>query len=96
MQTGFSAYIEPDLEAIADYIANDNPTRALTFIQEIRKKVQVIAHNPYLYQLRPEIAPNARLAVVGRYILLFQIKNETVRFERILYGGIDLVELLQE
>ena len=32
-------YIEGDLDNIADYIAQDNPRRAVTFIQDIRTKI---------------------------------------------------------
>lgn len=38
MRVELSSFIETDLEVIADYIAQDNPVRALTFIQEIRAK----------------------------------------------------------
>jgi plasmid stabilization system protein ParE len=31
-----SAEAERDLEDIADYIAKDNPVRAMTFVQELR------------------------------------------------------------
>jgi plasmid stabilization system protein ParE len=34
--TTLSSFSESDLEAIADYIAQDNPARAVSFIEEIR------------------------------------------------------------
>ena len=37
MQCIFSAKAESDLEEIADYIARDNPGRALSYIGEIRE-----------------------------------------------------------
>ena len=94
MQVELSRVIEADLEAIADYIAQDNPTRAVSFIQEIRARFRVIGQNPLNYQLRPEIGEDARMALVGRYIILFHIRNETVRIERVIYGGRDLPALL--
>jgi toxin ParE1/3/4 len=39
MRIELSRFIEPDLEAIADYIAQDNPERALSFLAEIRAKL---------------------------------------------------------
>jgi toxin ParE1/3/4 len=65
----FSIFIESDLEAIADYIAQDNPMRAVSFIREIREELHLVGQNPLLYQLRPEIGEVARLAVVGRYVI---------------------------
>ena len=37
---------EEDLESIADYIAEDNPSRAVTFVQELREKCQLLAEMP--------------------------------------------------
>lgn len=42
MQLKFSRFIEGDLDDIADFIAQDNPRRALTFIKEIRLKFSEI------------------------------------------------------
>jgi toxin ParE1/3/4 len=93
MRLEFSRWVEGDLEAIADYIAQDNPARAVTFIGEIREKILRIGRQPLLYQLRPEIGEEARLSVVGRYVILFRIVEEVVRIERVVYGGRDLPEL---
>lgn len=39
MRLEFSRFIETDLEAIADFIAADNPSRAVTFIRQIRDAI---------------------------------------------------------
>jgi toxin ParE1/3/4 len=91
----FSRWVESDLDVIADFIAQDIPQRALTFIREIRQKIHRIADQPLLYQLRPEIGESARHAVVGRYVILFRVLNDVVRIERVVYGGRDLPSLLQ-
>jgi toxin ParE1/3/4 len=46
------------------------------------------------YQVRVEIAGDARLAVVGRYVVLFRIIERWVRIERVVFGGRDLPGLL--
>ena len=94
MRVEFSPWVEGDLEAIADYIAQDNPARAVSFIREIRAKVRAVGRRPRLYRLRPEIGEGARIAVVGHYILLFKIVGEIVRIERVVFGGRNLPELL--
>jgi len=71
MQLEFSRFVESDLDAIADYIAQDNPHRAITFIQEIRARFHAIRHRPLLYQLRPDIGKEARMATLGNYAILF-------------------------
>jgi len=39
-----------DLEEIGDYIAIDNPLRALSFIREIKQHCRAIARLPPLFQ----------------------------------------------
>jgi plasmid stabilization system protein ParE len=95
MLVELSSFIESDLEAIADYIAQDNPMRAVSFIREIREELRLVGQNPLLYQLRPEIGEDARLAVVGRYVILFHVVGEVVRIERVIFGGRDLPTLFQ-
>ena len=40
------------------------------------------------------MADDARLAVVGRYVILFRIIERCVRIERVVFGGRDLPALL--
>jgi len=96
MRMEFSPYVEGDLDAIGAYIALDSPRHALAFLKKIRAELRVIAKNPLLYRLRPEIGEHARLAVVGQYVVLFRVMEKIVRVERVVYGGRDLVELLKE
>ncbi len=62
MRVELSRFVEDDLEEIADWIAEDNPGRAVMFIQEIRPAFRRIGEDPQLYQLRPEIGEDCRLA----------------------------------
>lgn len=55
MRLAFTPLAEQDLEAIADYIAADNPVRALSFVRELRAQCQRITLNPPGYRLRPEL-----------------------------------------
>jgi toxin ParE1/3/4 len=96
MRVELSSFVEGDLDTIADYIAQDNPTRAVSFLQEIRAQMLAVGQNPLLYQLRPEIGEGARMAIVGRYVILFRTMGEAVRIERVVYGGRDLLALFQQ
>lgn len=95
MRVEFSRFVEGDLDAIAGYMAQDNPTRGVSFIHEIGAHIHKIGRSPLLYQLRGEIGEGARMAVVGRYVVLFQIIGEAVRIERVVYGSRDLLSLLK-
>ncbi len=95
MQLELSRYIEGDLDDIADYIAQDNPIRAVTFIQDIRTKFFDIQRSPQIYQLRPDIGEEARMATYGNYAILFRIMGEIVRIERVIYGSRDLSSIFE-
>jgi plasmid stabilization system protein ParE len=55
-----------------------------------------IARNPKIYRLRPEIGADARLATVGNYVILFRIRQNTVRIERVVHGSRDLLMMLDQ
>jgi toxin ParE1/3/4 len=85
-----------DLEEIADYIARDNPIRAATFVAELEAKCRAVAAAPKLYPLRTDLAPNLRMAVHRRYLVLYrEIPDEdAVRIERVLHGVRNLPRLI--
>jgi toxin ParE1/3/4 len=90
MRLRLSALVPGDLEEIADYIARDNPRMAVQLLRRLHGRMREIAKRPRLYRLRPELGKEARLAVEGDYVILFRIRAETVRIERVLHGGRDL------
>lgn len=61
MRLAITPLAEQDLESIADYIAQDNPARAVTFIHELRGQCQRLVLNPSGYRLRPELGDDIRL-----------------------------------
>jgi len=87
--------IERDLLLIADYMADENPQRAIKFIRAIKEEFLRIGRNPQIYQLRPEIGDGLRMAVFGRYVILFRIVAEDTWIERVVFGGRDLPPLFQ-
>jgi plasmid stabilization system protein ParE len=94
MRVELSEYVEGDIQQIADYIAQDSHERALHLLEEIYDMIRRIGRNPLYYPVRVEIARDARLAVVGRYVVLFRIIERCVRIERVVFGGRDLPALL--
>ena len=90
MRSELSPLIKKDLDEIADWIAQDNPRRAVKIVRELRAEFNRIAQNPMLYQLRPDIGEDVRLASLGHHVILFWIDGDVVRFERVVYGGRDL------
>jgi toxin ParE1/3/4 len=69
MQCVFSTFAELDLEEIADYIARDNPRRALSLIGEIHERYRNIVTFPEAAPLRVEFGAGIRVVPFGRYLI---------------------------
>jgi toxin ParE1/3/4 len=95
MLVELSDHVEEDLEEIADYIALDNPQRALTFVTELRQAVFRLGSSAMSYRLRPDLGKDRRVSVFGRYVIVFRVWNDVVFVERIAHGARDLTALLR-
>ena len=89
-----AAYLTPqaeiDLEEIGDYIALDNPKRALSFIQEIRQHCERIADRPTGYVARPDLGEAIRICVHGNYLIVFEPYDGGALILRVLHGARNL------
>lgn len=94
MQLLFTPLAERDLEAIADYIANDNPLRAITFIRELRAQCQRIVRSPLGYRLRSDLGDDLRSCAHGNYVIFFNAADDSVTILRILHGARDILSTL--
>jgi plasmid stabilization system protein ParE len=96
MRLRLSPSVPGDLEEIADFIAQDSPRHAVKMLRLLRARMKEIAKQPEIYCLRPELGPEARLATVGNYVILFRIRQNAVRIERVVHGSRDLLPILEE
>jgi toxin ParE1/3/4 len=85
MRLRLSPLVPGDLEEIAEYIAQDSPRHAARLLRLLRAKMKDIAKQPEIYRLRPELGAEARLAPVGPYVILFRIRQNAVRIERVVH-----------
>lgn len=96
MKVALSPAAESDLEEIGDYIARDNPHRAISFIREIRERCLAIAAAPNAAPLREKILSGVRMAPHGDYLIFYRTLNGEIRIERILHGARDIQHLIDE
>lgn len=83
-----SAEAEYDLEVIGDYIARDNPARALSFLQELRSKCLGLADMPERFPLVPRYeATGVRRRGHGDYLIFYRVEAEKVIILHILHGA---------
>lgn len=90
MQLEFRPQAERDLESIGDYIAQDNPRRALTFLRELRVQCHKILLAPQGCRLRPELGEGIRSCAHGNYVIFFTESDRSVTVIRVLHGAMDI------
>jgi toxin ParE1/3/4 len=86
----FSPEADTDLEQIADYIAADNPVRAVTFVEELKRKALNTRFAPQAYPRRDDLPGELRMAVHRPYNILFRVSKERIEIARIVHGARDL------
>ncbi len=84
----FSEEAENDLEQIADYIASDNPRRALTFIRDLRSKCEDLIDSPNGFPLVPRYEHHGvRRRVHGNYLIFYRVEKAKVIIIHVLHGA---------
>ncbi|MXN79126.1 type II toxin-antitoxin system RelE/ParE family toxin [Burkholderia sp. 4701] len=69
-----SAVAIAELESIADYIALDNPRRAVTFVRELRDRCLSLADMPFAFPLVPRFERyGVRHRVHGNYQIFYRV-----------------------
>ena len=88
-RVSFTHLAEADLEDIGDYIAHDNPRRALSYLVELRDQCSRLALAPLVYRARPELGNGLRSCAHGQHVIFFQPLGANVLIVRILHGAQD-------
>jgi toxin ParE1/3/4 len=78
---------QADLLEIWLYIARDSAREADRLLDRIEAQCRLLAHNPRLGKARPEIAPDARAWIVGRYLVLYREQDEGIEVVRVVHGA---------
>ncbi|MBO9517053.1 MAG: type II toxin-antitoxin system RelE/ParE family toxin [Porphyrobacter sp.] len=82
------------MDAVADFIRRDNPARAESFVEEISRKIEMIAERPLSFPARPDLGPEIRSGLHGSYLIIFQFQDDLVSIVRVLHGARDVESLL--
>lgn len=96
MKVVFTDPAEDDLEAIGDWIAQDNPLRAFTFVQELRGACLEIGPRamayPYVEHRRGD---GIRRKIYRNYLIFYRVMSGIVEIVHVLHGARDYVPLLR-
>ncbi len=95
MKVVWAEAAENDLLEIGAYIKEANPSRAVSFIDEIIQAGEGIADMPRAFALVPRLeGKGIRKLAVGRYLILYRIEAEGVRILHVAHGARDYIRSL--
>jgi toxin ParE1/3/4 len=91
----FSRNAERDLEAIGDWIAQDNPTRAVSFVAELVKSCKSIGKTPRGFPLVDRSRDlRLRRRVYGDYLIFYDVGTTSVEILHVLHGARDYAQII--
>jgi toxin ParE1/3/4 len=91
----FSPRAERDLEDIADYIAQDNSPRALSFVRELRGRCDKLGISPHAPRQFRQPGADAHILPYGNYVILYRNLATEVAIARIIHGARDIMALIE-
>jgi plasmid stabilization system protein ParE len=89
-----TAEAEVDLEAIADFIAADNPLRAVSFVQELVDNCHALADRPRRHAVAADHGRGLRRFPYRGYSIYYQVGKDDVTVVHILNDAMDHQKIL--
>lgn len=84
-----------DLEGISNYIAEDNPRRAATFVSELIDRCKELGEMPRAFALIPRYQESGvRRRPFGRYLIFYRVGETQIDILHILNGAQDYEAIL--
>jgi toxin ParE1/3/4 len=96
MRVRLTPLAEADIEGIGDRIAERNPARAVSYVRELRERCRSIGEFPHAGPPRPQWGEGIRIAVHGKYVIVYRVRDEAVQILRVVHGARDLDALFGE
>ena len=95
MKVVITAAAKADLLAIRRYIETDNPSRALSFVEELLDRCLALADTPRSYPLVPRYERyGIRRCVQGDDLIFYRLQPEQIEVIHVLQGARDIEALL--
>ena len=78
---------EADIEAIALYIADDNPPAAGRWLDEIYVRCKRPGEMPGMGVARSDVRPDLRTSPAGNYLILYREIDNGAEIVRVVHGA---------
>jgi plasmid stabilization system protein ParE len=86
-----------DLLKILEYLEGDNPAAVLKVVDALDDAMQLLADNPGIGHLRPDLTPeDVRFWSVFRYLVIYRPDTQPLEIVRVLHGKRNVRRLLEE
>ncbi|NLF07052.1 MAG: type II toxin-antitoxin system RelE/ParE family toxin [Pirellulaceae bacterium] len=80
---------ETDLQEIADYISDRNPSAAVKELEKFFAKFDLLGKNPLLGELRQDLPGNPRCFAAGNFLILYKPTAEGIEVARVVHAARD-------
>jgi toxin ParE1/3/4 len=86
-----------DLEEIWNFIGieRQNPDAAFRQVEMIYDKFCILAENPFLGELRPDLGEELRCFTAGNYAIIYRPAEEEIEIARVVHGARDIGALFK-
>jgi addiction module RelE/StbE family toxin len=88
---------EADLVEIFDFIAQDSPNRALSYLEKLDKRIGLLEQHPELGRVprHPKLREYGyRVLIVESYLIFYIIRGQTIGIHRVVHGSRNLDHLI--
>lgn len=93
-----SEFVFGDLQAVAQFIHNNNPFAARLFLEAAYDTFEFLASNPGVGRPRADLGfPEVRMwhvAGFNRYLIFYREQSDRIQIWRVLHGSRDLPRIL--
>jgi toxin ParE1/3/4 len=86
-----------DLVSIFDWIANDSPANAATFVERLDQHIGNLKTHPFLGHIpHDEKLKNSgyRILVIDSYLVFYIIRGKNVEIHRVVHGSRNLDDII--
>jgi addiction module RelE/StbE family toxin len=96
MKLRFTSEAKADLERIGDAIAVDNPSRALSFVEELEARCRSLPDTPLAYPLvSRKREKGIRRLVHGNYLIFYRVDQDAIVIVHILAARMNVNDIMR-
>ena len=88
---------QDDLRSILDFIAQYNPSRAVSFVDELDSKIGLLEEQPHLGRTprHPRLREYGyRVLMLDTYLVFYIVRGHTIEIHRVIHGSRNLDHLI--